>query len=146
MVYEIQYVVYLVSCYLYSIQSTTELVIIKPRTLLVFYQGYICPVGGLCIVYFCGPHVIHAQVVLCPPRGFMTEKIFYLKILCYIWLACVVGGAQGVGCMARYSNFNIENIQYLRNFLENKCNNWHRPSWLDVDCNVGELMWLAVFF
>ena len=58
----------------------------------------------------------------------------------------MVGGAQGVGCMARYSNFNIENIQYLKNFLENKCNNWHRPSWLDVDCNVGELMWLASFF
>ena len=58
----------------------------------------------------------------------------------------MVGGAQGVGCMARYSNFNVENIQYLRNFLENKCNNWHRPSWLDVDCNVGELMRLAVFF
>ena len=34
----------------------------------------------------------------------MTEKIFYLKILCYIWLACVAGGAQGVGCVAWYNN------------------------------------------
>ena len=63
MVYEIQYIVYLAPFYLYSIQSTTELVIIKPRTLLVFYQGYICPVGGLCIVYIRGPCVTYTQVV-----------------------------------------------------------------------------------
>ena len=63
MVYEIQYIVYLAPFYLYSIQSTTELVIVKPRTLSVFYQGYICPVGGLCIVYIRGPCVTYTQVV-----------------------------------------------------------------------------------
>ena len=61
MVYEIQYIIYLAPFYLYSIQSTTELVIIKPRTLLVFYQGYIRPVGGLCIIYSSGPRVTHAK-------------------------------------------------------------------------------------
>ena len=27
--------------------------------------------------------------------------------------------------MARYSDFNIKNVQHLNNFIQNKCNNWH---------------------